>query len=156
MGSMPSWVIRQSSRAPLRVLVAALCLLFAAAPTLPGLHFLLIAHVVCPEHGELLHGSSSSAEPAASGRARLLHKRRSAELAWVAAPAPAHDSCGVPAWGNASGVACGALTAPPAALLPVEQLSAGIDRGAHRAIALLSYAPKLAPPLHWAAPLHRA
>jgi hypothetical protein len=143
---MHTWVARHRISAPLRVLVAALCLLFAAAPTLPGLHFLLVAHVICPQHGELLHAASAAEELPGHTSAAAPNTAHTRELAWVAAPAPGHDACGVPAWGNTSGAACGGPAAQGVERVPFVHGRSGSAPVGHTAIALLSYAPKLAPP----------
>jgi hypothetical protein len=138
------WVVRQRFRSPLRVLAAALCLLFVAAPSLPTLHHLLVAHVVCPEHGELLHVSELSGER--SEKLSGVHVQSSKQLSLVAAPAPGHDACGVPAWGASEGFSAAALAASVFSCLSFGSAGSAPDQRPHAAIALLSYAPKLAPP----------
>jgi hypothetical protein len=52
-------------------------------------HFLLVAHRVCPEHGELLHGGASTSHP---GSRLRVSERRSSVLAGARAQAAfSHD-----------------------------------------------------------------
>jgi hypothetical protein len=116
----------------------ALFALLGVGHVLPALHFALVAHRVCAEHGELVHESAPLAAPAA----------RSSEVSLVggAPVAHEHEHCGVLALP-------GSLALPASWADTVELASTGgtataVDgaRAAHIGIALLSYAPKLAPP----------
>lgn len=115
----------------------ALFALIGAGHFLPALHFALVVHRVCAEHGELVHELASAPEAA--------RERGGPELRALAA-GHEHEHCGVPALPS-SGVA----TAPAASVRgePLAWLAsvAGSERGAYVRIALLAYAPKLAPPL---------
>jgi hypothetical protein len=114
--------------------------LFAAlgvAQILPALHFALVVHRVCAEHGEMLHESAPVARQVAP-----------AETSVVARDGVSHehDHCGVLAASGPSAApvpAAAQATAPSAAGVSV---GFGRARAAHVRIALLAYAPKLAPP----------
>jgi hypothetical protein len=123
----------------LRVSGASLVLfvLIGAGHVLPALHFALVVHRVCAEHGEVVHEAQ-----------RPLERSREPAGAAVSGAAGAgheHDHCGVPALP-------GGAAAPPArawarAEAPHELAAApNGERSAHVHVALLSYAPKLAPP----------
>jgi len=147
-------------RLALSLLVWALCALLGPGPALEALHFSLVQHRICPEHGELLHVSSADASDvgseegsAASGtrRAPLAAESTSAHGASVAQGAGGdttdsheHDACAVSVLGS--------VAVWPAAATTVAALAelggpprAGTER-AHVGIALLHYAPKLEPP----------
>lgn len=120
----------------------ALFVLVGLQQVLPALHFTLVAHRLCAEHGELLHE--------AGGDERL-----------EAARAPSHDAALAPAdAGGHEHEHCGVLALPQSvaaldrALAAVSVLPASWaaclpdgERAAHVEIALLAYAPKLAPPV---------
>jgi hypothetical protein len=114
--------------------------LFAAlgvAQILPALHFAVVVHRVCAEHGELAHASAPVARQAAPAEASFVARD---ELSHE------HEHCGVLAAGGPLAAlvpAAAQATAPGAAGFVV---SVGRDRAAHVRIALLAYAPKLAPP----------
>jgi hypothetical protein len=132
------WVSR------LRVLAAALLVVFGAGQTLPAAHFLLVSHRVCAEHGELVHEEhvSSQAGVAASGAA----ESRSTALNPLPSREHAHDHCSALAPLHSQGFALSeqaSVSLPP---LCIAESAASVPRHAHRAIALLDYAPKLAPP----------
>ena len=115
----------------------ALFVLIGAGHVLPALHFALVVHRVCAEHGELVHEATRPPE----------HSRDPAGPALIggAAAAHEHDHCGVAAVHGS-----GALPSV-AAWVRVESprdLAAAPngERAAHERLAPLSYAPKLAPP----------
>jgi hypothetical protein len=118
----------------------ALFLLVGLQQVLPALHFTLVAHRLCADHGELLHEA---------GGDERLPLASSPEVALVSADAAGHEHehCGVLALPPSLaalekvGGAVALLPAPWALCLP------DTERAAHVDIALLSYAPKLAPPV---------
>ena len=132
----------------------ALVLLVGVGHVVPALHFLFVAHHLCAEHGELVDavggagGAESTREkPGGSERAAVGERAAgSAAVCVSGAASHSHEHCEVfaatrsaPAWAPAP--------APPQ-LLPAMELapSEAEAREAHVDIALLHYAPKLAPP----------
>jgi hypothetical protein len=115
--------------------------LFAAvgvAQILPALHFALVVHRVCAEHGELLHESAPVARQVAPAETSSVVARDGVSHE--------HEHCGVLAASESSAAlvpAASHVTAPSAAGASV---GLGRARAAHVRIALLAYAPKLAPP----------
>ena len=106
----------------------------------PALHFLFVAHHLCAEHGELVDATGESAEPARekSGNSAAAYR--------AGAAAHTHEHCGVLALARAAGApatASRSVELVPSASGASEQ---GEARDAHVDIALLDYAPKLAPP----------
>jgi hypothetical protein len=120
----------------------ALVLLVGVGHVVPALHFLFVAHHLCAEHGELVDATSEAAR-AESAR----EKAGSSEAVCVSGAAGhSHEHCEVFA---ATRAAAALAPAPaPAQLLPAVELapSQREAREAHVDIALLHYAPKLAPP----------
>ena len=138
--------IRASAAGPrglewLRAAAASVALfaLLGVGHVLPALHFALIAHRICAEHGELVH--ELAAAPAVASRSSV------PEVAVGERSAHEHEHCGVLALTSSS--------APPlseAASLPARDGEpSGSDvpaaLSAHVGIELLLYAPKLAPPV---------
>jgi hypothetical protein len=131
LGEWPRWLRASAASLTLFVLVGV-------GQVLPIFHFALVAHSVCAEHGELVHEAAPSAPvprsevPALVAGGEVGHQ---------------HEHCGVLALTRSLAIPAFAPSqaSPPAswAALPV----AGAGRSAHVGIALLSYAPKLAPPL---------
>ncbi|HKO92787.1 MAG TPA: hypothetical protein VJU61_16645 [Polyangiaceae bacterium] len=134
------------SRLALSLLVWALCALLGPGPALQALHFSLVQHRICPEHGELLHVSTgegaqrsatflsgtdvSSVAQGTGGSTNLEHE---------------HDACGVSLLGSVAAVwPADTATVAAGAELPGARRT-GAER-AHVGIALLHYAPKLEPP----------
>ncbi len=114
--------------------------LLGAAASLPALHFSVVAHELCAEHGELEHVSSEAplAAPTATERAALLPLVRAEHE---------HERCGVLATSSSRALLVRAeLRVAVAATLTVRSFEA-ISTHAHRSVALLAYAPKLAPPV---------
>ena len=120
----------------------ALFALLGVGHVLPALHFSLVAHRICVEHGELLHQlrHEAGSAPAAESRSSEL------ELVPGQHAGHEHEHCGVLALPGSAGL-------PPSASWrerPEDEASlpAGVggERTAHGGIALLRYAPKLAPP----------
>jgi len=118
----------------------SLVLLIGVGHVVPALHFLFVAHHLCAEHGELVDATGESAEPA---RDKASHQSAFYEAGEAA---HSHAHCGVLAQAHASGAPASApgfvQILPPASVASV----AGQARDAHVDIALLDYAPKLAPP----------
>lgn len=127
----------------------ALFVLLGIGHVLPALHFALVAHRVCAEHGELLHEAPVRGV-AGQDELRSSHANGpSSEVSLVAAGGAAaheHEHCGVLALPGSLG-APEALSSA-ACLVPAGWTTSlpGHERAAHAYIALLSYAPKLAPP----------
>jgi len=125
----------------------ALFALLGVSQILPALHFVLVAHRICAEHGETLHADGGDGD---ASEAALSSPANSAEVA--AKPAPAlpdheHEHCSVLGLGRSASAhltsAAGAVACRPPRALPL----ANPERVAHVDIALLLYAPKLAPPV---------
>lgn len=114
-----------------------LFLLVGAGHILPAFHFAVVVHRVCAEHGELIH----EVAPGASVR-----ERGAEGPAIVAADAShQHEHCsGIAVTGSAVAIAAPGSSghAPLGSLTE----TGGIERRAFQGIALLAYAPKLAPP----------
>jgi hypothetical protein len=157
LAQQPPTTAPQSSRSLIAWL--ALALLIGVGHVVPALHFLFVAHHLCAEHGELVDavldaapadaaGADSSERPREGARVpeRTAEGASSAAVCISAADAHSHEHCEV----FAATRAAAALAPAPccAQLLPaVEWVSpAGVAGEAHVGIALLHYAPKLAPP----------
>ena len=138
----------------LRAAAAAIALfaLLGVGHVLPALHFALVAHRICAEHGELLHDAAP--EPSAEAGSRssvpelLFSSSREPQPGVVAGQHAGHehDHCGVLELPGSFGTAPSAAwrePTPPSE--PVACVSTG-ERPAHVGIALLLRAPKLAPP----------
>jgi len=118
----------------------ALLVLLGVGHVVPALHFLLVAHHLCAEHGELVDAATENVE-----RAREKAPNQTSVDAGNAA-GHSHEHCGV--------LALAPTPASPAASLgavlrlPAGEVagSAGHAHAAHVGIELLLYAPKLAPP----------
>ena len=142
-------------------------LLLGVGHVVPALHFLFVAHHLCAEHGELvdavaepgrgesaekLRGEPASADKAGADKvgADKAGADKAASLAAVCvsgAAAHAHEHCEM---FTATRAAAALAPAPSCAqVLPAVELvsPAGEARDAHVDIALLHYAPKLAPPV---------
>jgi hypothetical protein len=132
-----TWTLRECS-AWLRLAAASVALFASVGVTqvVPALHFALVVHRLCVEHGELVH-EAREAHPAPPAVPSVLA---------VDGADHEHEHCGVLAAPSSFAAlvpraAEGQTPAPPgllAALVPA--------RAAHETIALLAYAPKLAPP----------
>jgi hypothetical protein len=103
---------------------------------LPALHFAVVAHEFCTEHGAIEHvhaaSDTASADP-------------SQNAATAAAASDEHECCGV------LGVSPPSVPVTEAALavrVTLELAPAALrEASANASVALLSYAPKLAPPV---------
>lgn len=116
----------------------ALFALLGVGHLLPALHFALVAHRICAEHGELVHEAAP---------APVVAERSSGpELVVGEHAAHEHEHCGVLALSGSPAVA---LSATGRELRSAGEPIASDRHGelcAHVGIALLLYAPKLAPP----------
>lgn len=149
------------TRLALSLLVWALCALLGPGPALQALHFSLVQHRICPEHGELLHvaldeaGDASEASAVASGSVRAAPLAAAGVSGSEASAAQGggggttdshdHDACGVSVLGSVAAVWPAVATTVVALAERGEPGRAGAER-AHVGIALLHYAPKLEPP----------
>jgi len=123
------------------VLGALTLALLAAGHVLPVLHFALVAHELCAEHGALHHVEAKAAAQASRSLAR-------GQAVLPAADGQhEHEHCGVVATAvertlvpAAPQVSCRFIDANAAS-------SPCAGREAHVSVALLAYAPKLAPPV---------
>lgn len=129
----------RESAAGLRLAAASLALfaVLGAAHILPALHFALVVHCVCAEHGELLHEAAPASRPEVP-----------TETSVSAGGSGSHEHEHCPVVGASGSFA---VLAPPAersapACPGSEAEAFGRARVAHPCIALLAYAPKLAPP----------
>src|SRR5688572_20921804 len=88
----------------LTLLAWLLCALLGPGPALPALHFALVAHRVCPEHGALEHIDAASPElEAAAGAARGVPDTGSSISPGRAlADAHGHEPCGVAGIGSSA------------------------------------------------------
>jgi hypothetical protein len=134
LGEWPRWLRATAASLTLFVLVGI-------GQVLPVFHFALVAHSVCAEHGELVHEAAPRAQgpqsetpdgPALVAGGDVGHQ---------------HEHCGVLALARALAIPAAARPEPPPPTSWAELQVAGAERSAHVGIALLSYAPKLAPPL---------
>jgi hypothetical protein len=118
----------------------ALFALLGVGHVLPALHFALVAHRICAEHGELLH------EAALAPSAEVGSRSSVPELAAGQLTEHEHEHCGVLALPGSFAVASSGAWREPS--LPGEPVVGGSpgERRAHVGIALLLQAPKLAPP----------
>lgn len=138
MRTLREWSARLGRGAP-RLVVASLAL-FAAlgvAQILPALHFALVVHRVCAEHGELLHEAAPVAAPASPAEPALVARDGVSH---------AHEHCGVLAVPNTFAALVPAQAQAPALSGVAFAVLFGRARAAHVRIELLAYAPKLAPP----------
>jgi hypothetical protein len=121
----------------------ALSAVFGLAQVLPVLHFVLVAHQLCAEHGELVHAGAGQSPAAHASEEHAASSE--VPLVGAASESHAHDHCGVAGAGHAHGVR---LASPQGCLRAPSYLEteSGAARTAHASIALLAYAPKLAPP----------
>ena len=115
--------------------------LLGLGPALPMLHFAVIEHQVCPTHGELMHAHGSAAlEQSAPARGARSEALPSAD------DEHAHEHCALSAAGTER-TAIGRRSVGlrdrvgRAVVRP-----AHVSEHAHKSLALLAYAPKLAPP----------
>jgi hypothetical protein len=126
------------------VLAFALSVVFGLAQALPVLHFVLVAHRLCAEHGEMLHADASEppAPHASADRSGSADEQR---LVASAGAEHTHEHCGVIVSSHPHGVR---LLSPGGSCTSVSYRTsaAGEAKRAHPSIALLAYAPKLAPP----------
>jgi hypothetical protein len=128
----------------LRAAAAAIALfaLLGVGHVLPALHFALVAHSICAEHGELLH------EPARAPSAQAVGSRSStSELVLGQHAEHEHEHCGVLALPGSFGLPSSASWREPSLLGEPIVCSAHGELAAHIGIALLFQAPKLAPPV---------
>ena len=138
---------RRAPAAGLRGLIglrsaAAAIVLFAllgVGHLLPALHFALVVHRICAEHGELLH--EAAAAPGVESR--------SSDVQLVAGQhaGHAHEHCGVLALPGSKGSLSSAGWCEPLVLDASLALVLPGERPAQGGISVLSYAPKLAPPV---------
>lgn len=141
MGWQPSSSIPRL-QAGLRALASALLLLLAGAQALPSLHFVLVAHEVCPEHGEILHADDGASSHAPGST------WRGAEVAAGSELEHEHEHCSVALRPGPPELSGAELACDASGALPVAELVAPAARErAHSSVALLAYAPKLAPPV---------
>lgn len=126
------------------------CALLSLGPAVPALHFTLVAHRLCLEHGELEHVASDAAGPSASALGPGAPASRTSDPSQSVAPGRGgsddhgHELCGM-------GGSGGSIAVPPQQASACTShfrvaAPASASARAHQSIALLSYAPKLAPP----------
>jgi hypothetical protein len=135
------------ARAALRAGAASLALfaLVGVGHVLPAFHFALVAHRVCAEHGELIHGGGLG-RGKAERPVKVGVPEDGSTVVEHSAVAHEHEHCGV----SAAPVSAGAVPAVRGHdfTLLGQALDATVGRAleAHVGIQLLAYAPKLAPP----------
>jgi hypothetical protein len=140
---MPTALRRiQLSERAARVLLALVASALLALPAQLA-HFLLVRHVVCAEHGELVHAGPGAERPAA----RVGAERRTPGVALrAAAVGHEHEHC---AFASAArdGLAVGRQRAiVAAAALPVAALSSARPLLQGPRVVLFRLAPKTSPP----------
>lgn len=125
----------------LRAAAASIVLfaLLGVGHVLPALHFALVVHRICAEHGELLH--EAPAVPAVESR--------SSDVQLVAGQhaGHAHEHCGVLALPGSTGSLPSVSWCEPLVLDGSLALLPPGERPAQGGISVLSYAPKLPPPV---------
>jgi hypothetical protein len=127
-------------------LVWLLSALLAAGPSLAALHFALVRHRLCLEHGQLEHVTASEVDQGRQAAPDRAHGPVISEGASEVDPhGHQHDACTVSAPGGL------AALAPALGLqqfLSADFRAPARERAqpAHVGIALLEYAPKLEPP----------
>lgn len=131
-------------------LAAALLVLVAAERVLPALHFALVSHAICAEHGELTHVAHEAppAKSANSASARTTSVTARAP-AWTAASRGSphgHEHCEGLACRETDGGVIGRAAGETRSADARRLETSGGQRSARVGIALLAYAPKLAPP----------
>jgi hypothetical protein len=140
------------SRASLRSAVPLLSLfiwlmsaLIAAGPSLSALHFALVRHRLCLEHGQLEHVDVHEGATPSVIRERPSGPALSQDGSPSDLDAHSHDACAVTPPGSLVAVFSQLATL---ALLAVcaSAIGGSRPRRAHVGIPLLRYAPKLAPP----------
>ncbi len=123
-----------------RLVVALAVLAFSFADLFRGVHLLAERHVVCAEHGELVHAGERAEPngPNAGGPTRVD----------PAAPgAHHHDHCGLAAFSPRESHAL--VSAAPRVFVTAlaERVLAAPELASVPAAAVLAYAPKLSPPV---------
>lgn len=141
MTSLPNTPAARARFARLVVACGILALLLGDVWQLP--HLLFTRHVVCREHGELVHEHEEAA-PRAPGEGRT----ETARISGAEAVSHGHEHCSSVAT-SARGVA---IVLPPPArvtLLNVEpeRRLASVERDSTRPLTVLVYAPKQGPPV---------
>ena len=126
--------------AALPALLGIVTLLFAQLA--PLLHFALVRHAVCAEHGELIH---------VDGVARFAYARAPSEVGRVlrAAPAPSAEHEHEATLAVASAQVAGFVARAPAAIAPpasLEIVSPSVVTLPRASFALYRLAPKTSPP----------
>jgi hypothetical protein len=130
----------QRAVALLRALAGLLLVALSAGQALPALHFALTTHVVCAEHGELAHVGDFAprAHPAPSaGQVQISGGETSSHE---------HEHCDVLATFGPRAALSSTPTLERSASTALSALAPVRAEAAHSSLALLSYAPKLAPP----------
>lgn len=117
-----------------------LLFVLGAGYLVPALHFTLIEHELCAEHGALEHRGAQAVH------AERAVASQSAGLEAAASVEHEHEHCAVLATSSqrATSTARSAIAVAPAPLTPVSSVSPA--EFAHPSLELLAYAPKLAPP----------
>jgi hypothetical protein len=124
-----------------RVLAAATALAFALTTLLGMLHEAAITHVVCVQHGELIHDDAIASAPSAPSGTTA------ATLSDLAAPArPSHEHCALASAMRASRTLPGAPSIVPARVTAREVPLALLRVVAARDRELYRTAPKTSPP----------
>ncbi|MFZ5893908.1 MAG: hypothetical protein ACOY0T_22795 [Myxococcota bacterium] len=112
--------------------------LLTAGHVLPVLHFTLVAHELCEEHGALHHVEAKS---------RGERSAREQGLRAAAHTGHEHEHCGVVATGSERALAPVLTAACNITRVVVDQGPSVQARSAHASLLPLDYAPKLAPPV---------
>lgn len=124
----------------LDVLRGLLLVVFSVGYLVPGLHFTLVQHEICAEHGELRHSDGPAFKSAHSTSSQASSVEAAASVEHE------HEHCAVLA---TSSLRATRTSRTAVELAPAPQASASqVSRSdsAHPSLGLLFYAPKLAPP----------
>ena len=122
-----------------RYAALALALVASGGQALSGLHFALVPHVTCAEHGELIESPSVSAQPIAPSDGHSITS--------AADQGRAHEHCAIALLRRQKAQPSAGLEAPKHSSLALHLLRSGRRATPPAPIALLAFAPKSSPPV---------
>jgi hypothetical protein len=129
-----------------RLLTCALLVLIGAGHALPGLHHLMVEHVVCAEHGELTH-AEHDAVPASRLERATSNDVTGATAEQVPAAEHAHEHCATSTSATTPSLAATESRAAEFARARIDASACPHAERSHSSLELLAFAPKLAPPV---------
>lgn len=124
----------------LDVLRGLLLVVFSVGYIVPGLHFTLVQHEMCAEHGELRHSDGPLLKSAHSASSHASSVEATASVEHE------HEHCAVLATSSLRATSASRTDAELAPAPQARALQVSRADSAHPSLELLSYAPKLAPP----------